>query len=53
MKKYKVTLERKERQELSTIVTKRSHTSQKAMNALITLKVDRRLSVSAGRGGMR
>jgi len=32
MKKYKVTLEREEREELNRIVTKGNHKSQKVMN---------------------
>jgi hypothetical protein len=40
MKKYKVTLEREEREELKIIVTKGSHKSQKVMNALILLNCD-------------
>ena len=40
MKKYKVTLEKEEREELNTIVTKGSHKSQKVMNALILLNCD-------------
>jgi len=40
MEKYKVTLERKERQELELIVQKGTHASQKVVNALILLNCD-------------
>jgi transposase len=40
MEKYKVTLEREERQELESIVQKGSHASQKVVNALILLNCD-------------
>jgi len=40
MEKYKVTLEREERQELELIVQKGTHASQKVVNALILLNCD-------------
>ena len=40
MEKYRVTLERKERQELELIVQKGTHASQKVVNALILLNCD-------------
>ena len=40
MKKYKVTLEKEEREELEAIVKKGSHKSQKVINALILLNCD-------------
>ncbi len=40
MKKYKVTLEKEEREELNRIVTKGNHKSHKVMNALILLNCD-------------
>lgn len=40
MKKYKVTLEREERDELGAIARKGSHKSQKVINALILLNCD-------------
>jgi transposase len=40
MKKYKVTLSQKERDELKTITTKGSQKSQKVLNALILLNCD-------------
>lgn len=40
MKKYKVTLEREEREKLETITKKGSHKSQKVINALILLNCD-------------
>jgi len=40
MKKYKVTLEREEREELEGITRKGSHKSQKVINALILLNCD-------------
>ena len=40
MKKYKVTLEREEREELEAITQKGSHRSQKVINALILLNCD-------------
>ena len=40
MKKYKVTLERDEREELEAITCKGSHNSQKVINALILLNCD-------------
>jgi len=40
MKKYKVTLTREEREELSSITVKGSHKSQKVLNALILLNCD-------------
>ena len=41
MRKYKVTLEKEEREELGTIVQKGSHKSQKVINALVLLNCDR------------
>lgn len=40
MRKYKVTLEKKEREELDSIVLKGSHKSQKVLNALVLLNCD-------------
>ena len=40
MKKYKVTLEKEERDSLKTITQKGSHKSQKVLNALILLNCD-------------
>ena len=40
MKKYKVTLSKEEREELSEIVQKGKHRSQKVLNALILLNCD-------------
>lgn len=40
MKKYKVTLTREEREDLSSITVKGSHRSQKVLNALILLSCD-------------
>ena len=40
MKRYKVTLEKEEREELEAIVKKGSHKSQKVINALILLNCD-------------
>ncbi len=40
MKKYKVTLTEEERQELTTIVQKGKHRSQKVLNALILMSCD-------------
>jgi hypothetical protein len=40
MKKYRVTLTEEERQELSTIIQKGKHRSQKVLNALILLNCD-------------
>lgn len=40
MRKYRVTLEKGEREELRTMVTKGNHKSQKVMNALILLNCD-------------
>lgn len=40
MKKYKVTLQEEEREELTAISTKGSHKSQKVINALILLNCD-------------
>jgi len=40
MVKYKVTLDKEEREELETIITKGSHKSQKVINALILLNCD-------------
>jgi hypothetical protein len=40
MRKYKVTLEKEEREELETIAQKGSHKSQKVVNALILLNCD-------------
>lgn len=40
MKKYKVTLTEKEREELSALSSKGSHNSQKVLNALILLNCD-------------
>jgi len=40
MKKYKVTLEKNEREALETIIQKGSHSSQKVLNALILLNCD-------------
>jgi hypothetical protein len=40
MVKYKVTLEKEEREELETITTIGSHKSQKVINALILLNCD-------------
>ena len=40
MKKYKVTLTKREREELNDIVSKGSHKSQKVMNSLILLNCD-------------
>lgn len=40
MRKYKVTLEKEEREELEAIVQKGSHKSQKVVNALILLNCD-------------
>ena len=40
MKRYVVTLEKSEREELSSITTKGSHRSQKVLNALILLNCD-------------
>lgn len=40
MKKYRVTLEKEERDELETITRKGSHKSQKVINALILLNCD-------------
>ena len=40
MIKYKVTLEKEEREELETITNKGSHNSQKVINALILLNCD-------------
>ena len=40
MKKYKVTLTKEEREELSEMTRKGSHRSQKVLNALILLNCD-------------
>jgi transposase len=40
MKKYKVTLDREEREELESIVQKGSHRAQKVLNALVLLNCD-------------
>ena len=40
MKKYKVTLTREEREELSSITSKGSHKTQRVLNALILLNCD-------------
>jgi hypothetical protein len=40
MKKYKVTLQKEERDRLQAIVQKGSHTSQKVLNALVLLNCD-------------
>lgn len=40
MKKYKVTLEKKEREILETIIQKGNHNSQKVLNALVLLNCD-------------
>ena len=40
MRKYKVVLEKKEREELETIIQKGSHRSQKVLNALVLLNSD-------------
>ena len=40
MKRYVVTMEKSEREELSGITTKGSHRSQKVVNALILLNCD-------------
>ncbi|MBU1063649.1 IS630 family transposase, partial [bacterium] len=40
MKKYKVTLTNEERQELSSIIQKGKHRSQKVLNALILINCD-------------
>ena len=40
MKKYKVSLEREERESLQAISSKGSHKSQKVLNALILLNCD-------------
>lgn len=40
MKKYKVTLTKTEREELSIITSKGSHRSQKVLNALVLLNCD-------------
>lgn len=40
MKKYKVTLTKEEREELSVLTSKGSHKSQKVLNALILLNCD-------------
>ena len=40
MEKYKVTLTKEEREELSTIIQKGKHRSQKVLNALILLNCD-------------
>jgi len=40
MKKYKVTLTEKEREELSTIIRKGKHRSQRVLNSLILLNCD-------------
>jgi hypothetical protein len=40
MQKYKVTLEKEERERLETIIQKGSHSSQKVINALILLNCD-------------
>jgi hypothetical protein len=40
MRKYTVTLEKEEREELETIVQKGSHRSQKVVNALVLLNCD-------------
>lgn len=40
MKRYKVTLEKEEREELEAIVKKGSHKSQKVINALILINCD-------------
>ena len=40
MRKYKVTLEKEEREELESIIQKGKHKSQKVLNALILLNSD-------------
>jgi hypothetical protein len=40
MKKYKVTLEKEERETLETIIQKGNHNSQKVLNALVLLNCD-------------
>jgi len=40
MKKYKVTLTKEERQELTSIIQKGKHRSQKVLNALILVNCD-------------
>jgi len=40
MKKYKVTLTAREREDLTTLSSKGSHNSQKVLNALILLNCD-------------
>jgi hypothetical protein len=40
MRKYKVALEKEEREELETIIQKGNHTSQKVLNALVLLNSD-------------
>ena len=40
MRKYKVALEKEEREELETVVQKGSHRSQKVVNALVLLNCD-------------
>jgi len=40
MKKYRVTLEKEEREELERIIQKGNHKSQKILNALVLLNCD-------------
>ena len=51
MKRYVVTLQQREREELAGITRKGSHRSQKVLNALILLNCDEASSTSAGRAG--